>query len=102
MGFKHFIFKNWSKSIGVSFQMIAFFGPIFYCTLSLRLFAVEVLSCSSISWENTSVKMLNITSYGQPFLKYRYNFGSKRRFILISHLKLNSAQNCNFYSIPPD
>jgi len=41
MGFKHFIFKNWSKSIGVSFQMIAFFGPIFYCTLSLRLFAVR-------------------------------------------------------------
>jgi len=34
MGFKHFIFKNWSKLIRVSFQMIAFFGPIFLLYLS--------------------------------------------------------------------
>ena len=31
MGFKHFIFKNWSKVIGVSFQMIAFLVQFFYC-----------------------------------------------------------------------
>jgi len=29
MGFKHFIFKNWSKVIGVSFQMIAFLVQFF-------------------------------------------------------------------------